>query len=140
MTGNLLELVNEELLPALTPLGFRVASSEVADVFDNAAVVLEAPALRVRVLRERSIVVLDVGSVSEQNTWFDSAVVMDYLGLSTDAGFHDRNVRGVLSGAGEFITTMWGELTAKFGPQQFAKTKKDLTALREERAVRLFDG
>lgn len=44
MTGDLLELVNEELLPALTPLGFRVASSEVTDVFDNAAVVLEAPA------------------------------------------------------------------------------------------------
>lgn len=91
-------------------------------------------------LRERSIVVLDIGPVSEQNTWFDSAVVMDYLGLSPDVGFHDRNVRGVLSGAGAFITTMWGELTAKFGPQQLTKTKKGLTALREERAVRLFGG
>ena len=48
-------------------------------------------ALRVRVLRERSIVVLDVGPASEPNTWFDSAVVMDYLGLSSDAGFHDRD-------------------------------------------------
>lgn len=140
MPEDLLKLVNEELLPGLKPLGFRVVSSAVADVFDNANVVLEASSLRVRVLRERSVVVLDVGPASEPNTWFDSAVVTDYLGLSADAGLHDRDARGVLRGSGAFITSMWSELTAKFGKQQLPNTKEELTALREERARRLFGG
>jgi hypothetical protein len=138
MSEDLLNLVNEELMVALAPLDFRVVSSEVADVFDNATVVLEAPALRIRVLRERSIVVLDIGPAFEPNTWFDSAVVMDYLGLSTDAGFHDRDARGVLRGAGAFLTSMWKELTTKFERHQFTNTKKELSSLREDRALRLF--
>lgn len=138
MSEDLLKLVNEELLPTLAPFGFRVVESEAAESFDNAYVVLEAPALRIRVLRERSIVVLDVGPTSEPNTWFDSAVLMDYLGLSPDGGFHDRDARGVLRGAGAFIVSMWNDLTAKFGRHQLAVTKKELSAVREQRAARLF--
>jgi hypothetical protein len=138
MTDDLLQLVESELLPALVPLGFQVTESDVADVFDNASVVLAAPPLRIRVVRERSIVVLDVGPPSEPGMWFDSAVVMDYLGLSSTAGFHDHDARNVLRGAGTFITSMWHELTTKFGPRNFATTKRELNALGEERASRLF--
>ena len=94
--------------------------------------------MRIRVLRERGIVVLDVGPVTEPNTWFDSAVVMEYLGLSSDSGFHDRDARDVLRGAGAFVTSMWTELTTKFSPQELAHTKHELIVLREERAIRLF--
>lgn len=135
MSEDLLQLVNEELLPALAPLGFRIVESETAESFDNAYVVLEAPTLRVQVLRERSIVVLGVGPTSEPNTWFDSAVLMDYLGLSPDGGFHDRDARGVLRGTGAFITSMWSELTTMFGGQQVITTKQELNALREQRAA-----
>jgi hypothetical protein len=140
MSEDLLNLVNAELLPSLTGLGFRVVSNEAADVFDNAEVVLTAPALRIRVLRERSILVLDVGSISEPNTWFDSSVVMEYLGLSADARFHDQHARAVLQGVGIFITSMWHELTETFSPQVFTTAKNDLLALREERASRRFGG
>lgn len=138
MSDVFLKLVSDELLPILAPFGFQVVSSEIADVFDNASVELEAPALRVRVLRERSIVVLDLGPSSEAGTWFDSAVVMEYLRLSADAGFHDRDARGVLRGAGLFIRSMWDELTTMFGPEKLPITKKELVTLREERAARLF--
>jgi hypothetical protein len=140
MSDDLLKLVGEELVPVLAPLGFRVVASEVADVFDNASVVLESPAFRIRVLRERSIVVLDLGPRAEPGTWFDSAVVMEYLGLSTEAGFHDRDARGVIHGVGLFIQSMWDELTTMFGPDRVEITKDELHALREERAARLFGG
>lgn len=135
MSEKLLQLVIEELLPALAPLGFRVVESEAAESFDNAYVVLEAPTLRVQVLRERSIVLLAIAPTSEPNTWFDSAVLMDYLGLSPDGGFHDRDARGVLRGAGAFITSMWSELTTMFGEQQVVITKQELNTLREQRAA-----
>lgn len=139
MAEELLELVNAELLPVIGPLGFTVVQSETADAFDNASVVLQAPALRIRVVRERSQVFIDVGPASEPGTWFDSAVVIDYLGISPKAGFHDRDASGVLRGAGAFITAMWRELTTKFGLQRLAATKKDLISLRDERAAKLFD-
>lgn len=140
MTNDLLSLVDIDLLPLLAPLGFRVVASEVADVFDNASVVLEAPALRLRILRERSIVVLDVGPPSEPDTWFDSAVVMEYVGLSPDAGFHDSDAQGVLRGVGLFVRSMWEELTEMFKPESVPHTKQNLVMLREERAARLFGG
>lgn len=135
MPEDLLQLVNEELLPTLAPLGFRVVESEAAESFDNAYVVLEAQELRVQVLRERSVVVLAMGPTFEPNTWFDSAVLMDYLGLSPEGGFHDRDARGVLRGAGAFITSMWKELTIMFGQQRVVTTKQELNALREQRAA-----
>jgi len=140
MTEALLDLVNAELLPTIAPLGFKVVETDVSEWFDNAYVILEAPALRVRVLRERSIVVVGFGPTSEPGTWFDSAVLVDYLGLSANAGFHDRDARGVLRGAGAFITSMWNELTAKFSPPELATTKKELRALAEERAAKMFGG
>jgi hypothetical protein len=138
MPANLLELVTRELLPTIAPLGFRVAESEQANVFDNASVVLESPALRIRVIRERGIVVLDLGPTTHPNSWFDSAVVIEYLGLSDDAGFHDRHVHDVLHGVGVFIRSMWVELQREFAEPQLAATTQALTILRQQRATRLF--
>ncbi len=138
MSEDLLQMVNEELLLVLAPFGFRIVDHHVAEVFDNAYVVLEAPALRIRVLRERSILVLDIGPTSEPNTWFDSTVVMDYLGLSSEGGFHDRNARRMLRGVGAFITSMWKELTAVFSQHQISTAKQQLNALREQRAAKRY--
>lgn len=138
MSEDLLDLVNAELLPVIAPLGFAVVQSETSPSFDNANVVLQAPALRLRVVRERGQVFLDIGPHSEPGTWFDSAVVMDYLGLSSSAGFHDEDARGMLRGAGAFVTSMWRELTANFSSQQLAVTKKELRSLAEQRAAKLF--
>jgi hypothetical protein len=138
MPEDLLNLVNEELLAVLTPLGFEVVHSETSDSFDNGSVLLEAPDLRIRIVRERGQVFADFGPPSEPNTWFDSAVVTDYLGLSSRAGFHDRNARGVLQGVGAFVTSFHDELGAKFDRQHLANAKKELDALKEIRAAKLF--
>ena len=106
--------------------------------FDNSYFVLEAPNLRVRVLRERSVVVVGFGPTSEPGTWFDSSIVMDYLGSSSHGGFHDTDARCVLQAAATFISSMWAELTATFGPQQLVTTKREMRALAEERAAKMF--
>jgi hypothetical protein len=61
VTEALLDLVNTELLPRIAPLGFKVVETDVSESFDNAAVTLQGPAFRVRVVRERSIVFVDLG-------------------------------------------------------------------------------
>lgn len=103
MSETLLAFVNECLLPTVEPLGFKVVHSDVATSFDNAMVTLEATDLRVRIVRERSQVFAEFGALAEPNTWFDSAVIIDYLGLSAEAGFHDKNARVVLRGIGSFV-------------------------------------
>src|SRR5438067_9622710 len=98
MSEALVDLVNAKLLSAIVRFGFTVVRSEMSDSFDNANVTLQAPALRLRVIRGRSQIFLDIGPSSEPGTWFDSAVVIDYLGLSARAGFRDEDARGVLHG------------------------------------------
>lgn len=137
---DLLRLIETELLPRIAKRGFRVVQSEVTDSFDNASVILESPELRLRVLRERSQVFADVGPVAEPGTWFDSAVVMDYLGLSADAGFHDRDHHKVLQGIGAFVNAMWDDLRSRFAKEQLDRTKRELEELKEIRAARLFHG
>ena len=57
-----LDRVNVELMPAIAPLGFAVVQSSVADSFDNASVELEGLAFRLRALRERGDVFVDIGA------------------------------------------------------------------------------
>jgi hypothetical protein len=135
---DLLRLVQTELLPQIEKHGFKVTTSEASDSFDNASVVLQAPELRLRVVRERSQVFADIGPVAEPSTWFDSAVVMDDLGLSSNAGFHDRDQQKVLQGLASFLNAMWGELRARFASDRLAKTKQELQRLKEIRAQRMF--
>jgi hypothetical protein len=138
MTEDLIEVVQSELIPALAPRGFDVVESATAESFDNAYVVLQAPELRIRIVRERSQVFADFGPTSEPNTWFDSAVIIDHLGLSSEGGFHDRDVQGVLHGVASFVAACWSTLTAMFNEQRLAATKNELEALKEKRAAKLF--
>jgi hypothetical protein len=134
MPEPLLALVNECLLPTVEPLGFKVVQSEVAISFENAMVTLEAPDLRVRIVRERSQVFADFGAVAAPDSWFDSAVIIDYLGLSAAAGFHDRNARVVLRGVASFVLAFHPELAEKFSQPTLAKTTAALAALKNARA------
>lgn len=138
MAEDLLELVRTALIPALAPRSFEVVESETAESFDNAYVVVQAPELRIRILRERSQIFADFGSPSEPNTWFDSAVIMDHLGLSTDGGFHDSDARGVLHGVSTFVAACWTALTEMFDQSHLGATKQELEVLKEKRAAKLF--
>ncbi|HET9986561.1 MAG TPA: hypothetical protein VFQ38_23490 [Longimicrobiales bacterium] len=132
------ELVEKYLLPEVASKGMRVVHQEASTSFDNAFVVLQSDDLRVRVVRERGQVFADFGSAAEPGTWFDSAVVMEHLGLSESAGFHDRDAAKALRGLAKFLRALWDELAAEFSSAAFAATKRELIAVRERRDVRRF--
>jgi hypothetical protein len=132
---DLLEQVEASLLPLVPSLHLTVLEHSESDSFDNATVTLQAGHVRVRILRERSQVFVDLGSGFAPQTWFDSAVVMDHLGLSDEAGFHDRGSTVLFEGIGSFLRSFWGELTAAFDPANFAATDSALRSLRDARAA-----
>jgi hypothetical protein len=138
MVEPLLALVKEFLLPALEPLGFVVVHSDVATSLDNATVTLQAQIIRVRIVRERSLLFADFGAASEPSSWFDSAVIIEYLELSAEAGFHDRDARVVLLGVGAFVRAFHAELTEKLSPAHLAATTAALSKLKNARAATLF--
>jgi hypothetical protein len=138
MSPSLLALVHECLMPALAPPGFMVAHSDTGRSFDDAMVTLAARDLRVRIVRDRNQLFADFGPVAEPNSWFESAVILDYLGLSAEADFHDRDARAVLRDIGSFVNTFRPELAAMFSSARLAKTTDALTRLKKVRAEMRF--
>ena len=135
---SLLEIVDANVLPNLAERGFSIVSHEESESFDNAVVTLGSPQLRLRIIRERRQLFLDIGCVAEPDIWFDSAVVFDYLGLSDKGGFHGRE-EASLTKMCEFVMVMWRELVLAFSPNSFSKSKKRLEALRDHRAADRYD-
>ncbi|GAC1479974.1 MAG: hypothetical protein NVS1B4_24920 [Gemmatimonadaceae bacterium] len=133
----LVDLVGAQMLPALAERGLAIVGHEEYPWFDNAVVILASPQLRLRIIRERGQLFLDIGCVAEPDTWFDSAVVFDHLGLSANGGFHGRD-EASLRKMSEFVVVMWEELVRVFGPASFSNTKKDLEAVRYRRAAHMF--
>ncbi len=138
MAKDLLRLVQTYLVPTVAQDRMQILSHEESDSFDNAFVILEWRGVRVRVLRERSQVFVDFGSSVEPAVWFDSAVVMEYLGLSETAGWHDRDGAVVLKGLADFLRTFASELAARFNPANFTVAKQELTRVRKDQAARRF--
>lgn len=139
MTYNLLAEVQATLLPQISSLGFAIMDHWESDSFGDALVVLQSGDLRARVVQDRSQLFADLGSVAEPDTWFDSAIVMDLLGLTASGGFHERDLARVLNGLGAFIKSVWPELASDFSNEKFAATKEQLEALQRSRAAKRFD-
>ncbi len=133
--SNLLAHVQATLLPLVSSLNLKVIDHSESASFDNASVTLECGDLRLRIVRERSEVFVDLGPVWDPKSSFDSAVVMDYLGLSDDAGFHDRDAGAAMRGLGSFLRSFSVELSEKFSRAHFPVTKTELTTLRNARAA-----
>lgn len=129
------ELVEALLMPQVAHLGFRVVSYEQAKVFDNAMVVAQGHELRVRVVRERGEVFVDFGSTAQPAVWFDSSVVMEYLGLRGSDGWHSSDAQAVLSDLGGFIAEHVRALEGKFALSEFAMTRKELVVVRERQDI-----
>lgn len=133
-----LDLVNAELVPTIASLGFAVVQSHVADSFDNAIVELEGPALRLRAFRDRGQVFVDIGPKSEPGTWFDSDLVLEYLGLMSSTSHRSREASSALRGAAALVTSFHAELCRLVEPRQLPATKRAIGTLGERRAAKLF--
>jgi hypothetical protein len=138
MSEDLLQSVRGLLLPALAPRSFEVVEAENFDSFDNALVVLRSPNLRLRITRERGQLLIDFGAAREPGQWFDSDIVLELLGLSTDTSFRGSDAGTVFRGVGAFLRTFGDELEEKLDEAHLAATKRQIEALKERRAERLF--
>jgi hypothetical protein len=131
------EQIEATLLPILAPLGFRVAYGESSESFGDALVVLDDDSLRLRVVRDRGQVLADFASRSQPGRWFDSAVVMEYLGLAPDGGFHGRELITSLQAIGWFVRAN-PALWAEFASDAFPALADRLTAMQLASAERRF--
>jgi hypothetical protein len=139
MPEDLVKAVESGLLPAIASFGFRLADSHVSDSsFDNAWVELGNQDMRIRIARERSQLLVAFGPASEPGLWFDSDIVFEHLGLSTDSSFPLAGARGVCRAVAAFIAACQAEVSTSFNKQGLAKTKRELQLLQEQRAKRLF--
>lgn len=136
MTSDLTEQVESALAHSPHKLGFAIVSGRVSDSFNNALVVAQSGDVRIRIVRDRDQVFADLGSAAEPDTWFDSAVVMDALGLTRTGGFGGRDVEGVLTGLLAFLKSVWPELLSMFGKQRFVATKRRLSEVQDLRAAK----
>jgi hypothetical protein len=59
--------------------GFSVVSKKLYDSFDNAIIVLQSKECRIRVIRERGLVLLDVAPVSSPEETYGLATLIAYL-------------------------------------------------------------
>jgi hypothetical protein len=128
--------VRSAFLPNAKDLGFRIVADQKSEAFGDALVVLESDDIRLRIVRDRSQIFADLGSAVEPDTWFDSTIVMQALGLTTKPAFGGTDSQIVLPSIAAFLKSVWLELRAMFEPRHFAATKRQLLELQEARAAK----
>lgn len=133
---NFTDDVKSAFLPNAKDLGFRISGEQKSEAFGDALVVLESGDVRLRIVRDRSQIFADLGSVAESDAWFDSTIVMQALGLTTKPAFGGTDPQIVLPGVAAFLKSVWPELVRMFGARTFATTKRQLTELQEARAAK----
>lgn len=132
MSSDLAEAVEKRLLPVIAPLGFSIVETVTGTSFDNATVKLQNADMRVRITRERGVVEVDFGPVSQPATWFDSDVVMRYLRVSNDGGLQLQAPR-VLEATGAFILTFSAEIAAMLDSRLLDATTATMEDLKKKR-------
>jgi hypothetical protein len=128
--------VKSAFLPNAKELGFVLVEEQKSEAFGDALVVLQSGDFRLRIVRDRSQIFADLGSVTEPETWFDSTIVMQALGLTTQHLFGGTDPQSVLPSIAAFLKSFWSELITMFDPRHFAATKARLTGLQDARAAK----
>jgi hypothetical protein len=133
---NFTDDVKSTFLPNAEELGFSIVEERKSEAFGDALVVLQSGDFRLRIVRDRSQIFADFGSAAEPETWFDSTIVMQALGLTTQPLFGGTDPQSVLPSLAAFLKSFWSELMAMFDLRHFAATKAQLTELQDARATK----
>jgi hypothetical protein len=138
MTSKLREAIESTLLSASPDLAFVVKEQQESASFGDSLVTLESGELRLRVTRDRGQVLVYFGSTVEPETWFDSQLVAETLGLGSSGGFVDSDIDQSVVALSLFLQTFGRELKQLFGSSEFPRTRARLRDLGMARADRLF--
>ena len=138
MDTSLLDTVKHSLLNGVSSFDFSILEHEESASFGNAQVMLQSDELRLRVIRDRGLVFVDFGSAAAPRTWFDSAVVFDWLKLSALGGLHGSDSSHVLRGVAELLRACGPEIREKFSRSHFQTANTELETIRDSRAAKLY--
>jgi hypothetical protein len=118
------------LSPGSSPKVVRSQYDESA--FGNAVVELETEKLRVRVVRDRSVVTVDLAPLG-YGDWFDEEVVLQSVGANVEAkSLNDVMQRG-LKGAAMVIAPNVDAIVRRFDKKNWLTTEAELNERRERR-------
>ncbi len=120
--------------------GFRLAGDEVGESSGDALVDFESPTLRVRVLRDRGQVFLDVAPAGDPPTWFDLPLLLGFLGeqeaADTLLAGGQRDVHEVAG----LLRAYYDGIERTLGASRSPDVVRRLTQLRLARADQRFGG
>lgn len=124
MTGPLIEQIENRLPWLFQDLGFRVTRSEYAPKhMGDSLVEIQSDSVRLRFVRDRSVIQLALASLSEPDQWLD----LGFLWLTLTGDRPDPE----LEGWAWFFREHLPELTDAVGPR-FAQTKLEYERQQEE--------
>lgn len=124
MTGPLKEQIENRLPWLFQDLGFRVTYSDYSPkYFGDSLVVIQSDSLRLRFVREKSMIGLALASLSEPDQWME----LGFLWLTLTGDRPDPD----LEGWAWFFREHLAELTDALGPR-FAQTKLEYKRRDEE--------
>ena len=133
---NFTDDITSAFLPNVPNLGLTIVEEQASETFGDALVVLWSGDVRVQIVRDRSQIFADLGAAAEPATWFDAALVMEALGLTTGAVFGGKDPYAVLPSIAAFLKSVWPELLAMFDARHCSEIRRRLSELRESRAAR----
>ena len=105
--------------------------------FGNAVVVLEGDAVRVKVVRDRDQLFVDLAPRGF-GEWFDESVVLQLVGAEETARELAAAEWRELRPSADAIRLGFASVVERFQPERWAQTRVELKALQERRARELF--
>lgn len=126
-SGPLKPVLADRLPWLFEDLGFRITYSEYDPAsFGNSLVILDSDRIRLRFVRDRSQVMLDVAANSEPEKWFGLHSLYEVI--------HNESIkpRFTLNAVGELLKQEFTALVAALGPK-LLETQKELKRRRSER-------
>lgn len=121
----------------LSPLGFTCRATERSEAFGNAWVILEGGNLRLRLVRDRGQIFLDLGSMHDPDeNLFDSAIVVEHLNPGSRPEASNWSGEHSLKQIAQFVSILSSELQSAFSLQRYAGTTAALRAIQARLASR----
>lgn len=120
--------------------GFRLADETRSDSFGDAIVDFESATLRVRVLRDRGQVFVDISPADGTPAWFDLPLLLSHLGERDAAKVLIAGGQRDAQEAADLLRAHYSEVEAMLGSSRSGDVVRRLTELRLARADRRFGG
>ncbi len=117
--------------PLLQSGSFRLVEEEIFTAFENAAVVLQGGAVRLRIMRERGQTFANFASLFDRNAWVSSSLVARLL-----TGVQPPSAVIELDQFARWVDDNLPALRERFGLRQYYKTMAELRRLEAAASAR----